>query len=234
MAGLSWYLRAWRRRHLARTLPDGPMRDFYSRPLPAQRSGFAEVPFAVLDFETTGLDIKVDHVISLGYVSITNLGINLDSAWHEVIATPRELPEQSTVIHGLTDDRVAQGMPLERVMPDLLEHLAGKILVAHHAAIELGFLRRICHTLYGAPLHIPFLDTRELARRHLRRQPVAPEEGGYRLFNLRRRFGLPAYTAHNALYDALSTAELFLALLCELYPNLDGRLRDLRPRMSRG
>ena len=42
---------------------------------------------------------------------------------------------------------------------------------------------------------------------------IAP--GDLRLFNLRERYHLPNYKAHNALSDAISTAELFLALAAE-------------------
>jgi DNA polymerase-3 subunit epsilon len=31
-------------------------------------------------------------------------------------------------------------------------------------------------------------------------------------------YGLPQYKAHNALYDALATAELFLAMAAEIAP----------------
>ena len=36
--------------------------------------------------------------------------------------------------------------------------------------------------------------------------------------NLRPRYNLPQYKAHNALSDALATAELFLAMADNLYP----------------
>ena len=61
----------------------------------------------------------------------------------------------------------------------------------------------------------------------LQREQVTLEKNSLRLFNLRERYKLPAYKAHNALSDALSTAELFLALMADLYPGLDCRLKDL-------
>ena len=52
------------------------------------------------------------------------------------------------------------------------------------------------------------------------------QTGDLRLFNLRLLFDLPMYKAHNALYDALATAELFLAIRQELQPRGDFRLKD--------
>ncbi|HEB58692.1 MAG TPA: 3'-5' exonuclease [Gammaproteobacteria bacterium] len=221
-----------RRRQLAQRLPTGPLRDFYACPPPQRSNALTDTTFAVLDFETTGLDPRHDHIISLGYVEIRQLAVRLDSAWHSLVATPRVLPENTTVVHKLTDDTVARGRHLEPVVAELLGKLSGKVLIAHQARIELGFLQRICNELYDAPLILPWLDTQELAQRHLRRQQLPMEKRTLRLFNLRARFGLPDYTAHNALYDAIGTAELFLALVFELNPRLDGRLGDLKPRWS--
>ena len=52
------------------------------------------------------------------------------------------------------------------------------------------------------------------------------QPGNLRLFNLRPHFGLPQYKAHNALYDALATAELFLAMAAEMAPNGNYKIGD--------
>ena len=87
--------------------------------------------------------------------------------------------------------------------------------------------RTICNEFYGQDFVIPTIDTRQLAERQLRREQVVLKENSLRLFELRDRYELPAYKAHNALSDALSTAELFLALVADLYPSLNCRLRDI-------
>ena len=62
------------------------------------------------------------------------------------------------------------------------------------------------------------LDTLQIEadRRRRREQPAQP--GELQLGRLRRAYGLPAYTAHNALTDALATAELFLAIAAKMEP----------------
>jgi DNA polymerase III epsilon subunit-like protein len=37
---------------------------------------------------------------------------------------------------------------------------------------------------------------------------------------------MPAYKAHNALMDAIATAELFLAMFNKISPKSDGRLSE--------
>ncbi|MDH5396136.1 MAG: hypothetical protein OEW97_07655, partial [Gammaproteobacteria bacterium] len=47
-----------------------------------------------------------------------------------------------------------------------------------------------------------------------------------RLFNLRKKLNMPVYKAHNALLDAIATAELFLAILNDVSPKNNARLKE--------
>ena len=217
---------AQRQRLLKRAQP-GPLHDFYAQAFPNVKTPIQDVPFAVLDFETTGLDVKTDHIISIGLVEIHQSGVQLNSAWHQIVKTSYDMPQDSAVIHQITDDMVAQGIELEQAMALLLKKLRGKVLIAHHAQLESGLLNKVCQSLYQQRFVIPTIDTQLLAKRRLQRQHEIIKEGSLRLFNLRERYHLPAYKAHNALSDALSTAELFLALLSDLYPRMNCRLKDI-------
>ncbi len=216
-----------KRQRLFELLHSGALYDLYSDPFPNPKSLIKDVSFVVLDFETTGLDIKNDHVISVGLVEIQNLGIKLTTAWHNIIKTEKNLPESSTVIHKITDDMLLQGVGLRVALDKILTSLKGHILIAHHAQVELGFLNRLCQDIYKCNFLIPTIDTQLLAKRQLLRNQIMLQENSLRLFHLRDRYNLPAYKAHNALSDAISTAELFLVLVAELYPDLDCTLKDL-------
>lgn len=215
------------RERLVKKMPAGALQDFYRCPFPESRTPLQELSFVVLDFETTGLDLQRDHIISIGLLDIEKLGIKLASAWHQIIRTDKAVPQASAVIHGITDDMLADGRSLQQVLAVLLKRLAGKVLIAHHASIELGHLNRLCQHYYQQPFMMPVIDTQILAQRMLKPQRESLRTGDLRLFNLRKRFNLPAYKAHNALSDALATAELFLVLLNDLYPDQKCRLKDL-------
>ena len=215
------------RLRLLKQCRSGPLHDFYSHPFPNDATPIQHISFAVLDLETTGLDLKKDHVISIGLIEINNMGIQLDTAWHQIIKTRHDIPEDSAIIHQITDDQVVSGIELQTAIETLLLRCQKRVLIAHHASIELGFINKICMKLYNENFIIPTIDTVYLARRQLRLQQEHYPAETLRLFNLRKRYGLPAYKAHNALSDALSTAELFLALVNDLYPGLDCKLKDL-------
>lgn len=204
-----------RRRKQLKTLPPGPLRDFYQTPFPAPKSDHNKVQYAAMDLETTGLDPRKDEIISIGLVCLAHGSITLQTARHWLVKPSQLIPESSAVIHALTDDQVAQGQPIAEVMAELLPLLAGKVLIAHHARVELQFLNRVCENIYQGKFIMPVIDTQWIAKRRLDRSNRVYPAGALRLAALREHYNLPHYRAHNALNDALGAAELFLAQLAE-------------------
>jgi len=206
----------WRRRRLARRVPAGPLREFLEAPLPPRTADWRKVEFMVLDFETTGTDPERDEIVSAGWVLVRRGAVELGSAQRRMVRPSRAIPERSAVIHAVTDDEAARGEELCRVLADLLGDLAGRVLVAHYAPAELGFLRAACRRcLGGAPLVIT-VDTVQLARRRQLQRGRETARGALRLDTLREELNLPRHLMHDALGDAVATAELFLAQMAQL------------------
>jgi DNA polymerase III subunit epsilon len=215
----------WRRRLLLRKAPPGPLRDYLARPFPRVGSDWRAVDFLAIDLETTGLDLRKDAILSVGHVTLSGGAILLATAEHRVVRFVGDIPAASAVIHQITDDQAALGEDLEIVLADLLRALVGKVLIAHHARIETTFIGRACQQVYGVGLAVPVVDTQILAQRQLDRRQIAYKGSDLRLHALGERYNLPRYAAHNAFYDALSAAELFLAQAANLG---DGRTLPLR------
>jgi DNA polymerase-3 subunit epsilon len=213
-----------KRQRALRAAAPGPLRELLAQPWPDKRSLCQDAKLVALDLEATGLNPKQDHMVSVGLVEVQHMSIHLDTALHRLIRTRRAMPEDTAIIHQVTDDQVASGLPLETVLAEVLQRLSGRILLAHHAWVEQSFLSAACERLYGAPLVVPTIDTQALAQRLMRHRNQFVRSTSLRLFNLRRYYGLPRYRAHNALSDALATAELFLALAEDIQPGGDCRL----------
>ncbi len=201
----------WGRRWRYRRAPPGPLRDYLASPLPSPRADYRTVDYLAVDLETTGLNPRQDAILSVGYVALQGVEIDLASARHHLVCVDRAIPEASAVIHQITDDQAASGKPLPEVLAELLAALAGRVLIAHHAAIELGFLSAACKRLWGQGMVARVIDTQLLARRTLERRQLPYKPADLRLHALASRYNLPRHSAHNALSDALAAAELFLA-----------------------
>jgi DNA polymerase III subunit epsilon len=201
----------WRRRWRLRRARPGALRRYFEQALPHPRTDYREQEYLAVDLETTGLDWRRDLILSVGYVTVRGVAVDLSSARHRVIRIDRSIPEASAIIHQITDDQSALGLELEEVMGELLGALAGKVMIAHHASIEQGFLSCACKRCWGQGLLARIIDTQVLAYRSFERRQIPFKASDLRLFALANRYNLPRYGAHNALSDALTAAELFLA-----------------------
>lgn len=216
MAG--WFGGGGRRR--AASLPDGPLKSYLDAPAPSGRTPLAELSLLAVDMETTGLDPRTDAILSIGWVPVEGSTILLGRAGH-VLVSAGELGSagvgQSATFHGLTDDRLTGGVPLAEAIGRLLEELRGRVLLAHHARLETGFLDIACQRLWSVRPEVVAIDTMELQKRIVAPGfDEEPRSDELRLWNARSRFGLPVAGAHDAVHDALSAAELYLAQVAEL------------------
>lgn len=205
-----------RRRARAAARASGALADFYRVPIQPAATPASELRLLALDIETTGLDPRTDTVLSVGWVPVDGDTIVLSAARHLVLAAGTEVG-QSAVFHGITDDQVEAGTPVEEAVAAVLAALAGRAMLVHFAAIETQFLSLLCQQMYGAPLVTPVVDTLVLHDRLVNRGfDDEAKAGELRLFNARKRYGLPRYKAHGALTDAIACAELYLGHVAEV------------------
>jgi DNA polymerase-3 subunit epsilon len=200
-----------RRKRLLKKVSKGVLHDFLSVPFPSRETCLSELPILSVDFETTGLNATTDKLLSVGFVSIEKQQIKLGSCYHQIINTKHRLNADNVIIHHITDQQKSQGKSLRVVVDALLKALAGKVMLVHFAQIEKQFLRQACLELYGASPPLMILDTLAMAKRKLDRRDIAYDPQELRLSALRHKHDLPNHFAHNALNDAIATAELLLA-----------------------
>ena len=199
-----------RRKRLLKKVPKGALYDFLSIPFPSEETCLSDLPILSVDFETTGLNAITDKLLSVGFVSIEKRQIKLGSCYHQIINTKHRLDADNVIIHQITDQQKSQGQSLRVVVEALLEALAGKVMLVHFARIEKQFLKQACLELYGVSPPLMVLDTLAMAKRKLDQRDIAYDPQELRLSALRQKHDLPNHFAHNALSDAIATAELLL------------------------
>ncbi|WP_202863067.1 exonuclease domain-containing protein [Ornithinimicrobium murale] len=182
-----------------------------------------ELDLLAVDLETTGLDPSRHQILSIGMIPVRGLAIELGGA-RQFLVRPAGTAGvgPSATVHGITDDVAAGAAPLEQVLPEVLAALEGRVLLAHHASIEVGFLTRACRDRGLSVPDLTVVDTVRLQRRVLRRGHVHSQvaEDDLALGAARRHLGLPRYHPHDALTDALACAELYLAQVAALGEDL--------------
>ncbi|TQI82021.1 DNA polymerase-3 subunit epsilon [Serratia fonticola] len=184
-------------------------------PLPKTDCPISQLSILSLDFETTGLDGRKDHILSIGSVVLKEGVIELGSAQHNYVNQPDVVKAETAVINQLMPEQLAAGQPLDELMSALFERMVGQILLAHGSTVERRFIDAYLYNRFGLPpLPLPWLDTLTIGQRRQRRQRSL--ETDFRLSSLRQQVGLPDYPAHDALFDAVAAAELLLAFSTRL------------------
>jgi DNA polymerase-3 subunit epsilon len=183
-------------------------------PPPDLSTPWREADFCVIDFETTGLDPAVHEIISFAALHVARGRLRLDDARYQLIR-PRRMPGRETIlIHGLREAELVDAPVFAEALDGLLVALTGRAIVAHVASIEEGFLREALRDS-GTGLINPIVDTAALAAELFRRRgQVRPDP--IDLGALAHTLGLPVHRPHEADGDALTTAQVFLALAAYL------------------
>lgn len=203
---------------------DVGLQRYLNTPFPVLKTPIDELSYLVLDFEMTGLDARTEAILSIGYTLIQDMRVKLGKSNHQIVKINREIPPDSILIHGITDDRMQDGEHLHQVMDKLFAMMAGRVLLVHYASVEKNFLQAYCQRQYGFTIPMMMLDTLAIEQRYRQRHGMGVGGSQLRLYNLRTQYGLPRYKAHNAMTDAIATAELFLA---QLSHRSKPRLKDL-------
>ncbi|WP_413701876.1 3'-5' exonuclease [Psychromonas sp. KJ10-10] len=178
-----------------------------------------DVDFIVLDIETTGFDSQSDLILSMGWVSISNNMIDLTSAKHLYLNNDSQINAETAVINHIIPQMLAEGVSIHDAMMTFFEEAKGKVIVAHACVMEENFINQYMQRCYRlAPLPLLWLDTLCLEK-NMAKVVNNHRDVDLTLASTRERYGLPEYNSHNALADAVSTAELLLAQQKRLSPN---------------
>lgn len=153
------------------------------------------------DTETTGQYPLTAEICEVAAVKWQN-GQVIDR-YQTLIRPSHEIPEEVIKIHGITNSMVASAPLIGEVLPDFLKFIEGSVLVAHHAAFDLGFLALEIEKFQELPVQ-PVICSSLLSRK------VIPESPNHRLQTLIRHLGIEQGQAHRALDDSKACLEVAL------------------------
>ena len=189
----------------------------------------------VFDTETTGLDPSDGHrVIELGCVELID-HLPTGNSFHRYLNPERLVPPETTRVHGLTDEFLADKPLFAEIVDEFLEFLGDAPLVIHNAVFDIKFINSELTRVRREAIPLArAIDTIEIAKAKI---PGAR----YSLDELCKRFAidLSARSKHGALLDAELTARLYLELIggrqarLELAPTGGGGVDAVQSRGTR-
>jgi DNA polymerase III subunit epsilon len=163
----------------------------------------------ILDTETTGLDPRRgDRVIELCALEMID-GRLTGEQFHKLINPERDIPSESTNVHGLTLADVADAPVFGEIADAFLAFMGDSPMVAHNASFDHGFLNWELRNVGKDPVpQNKVIDTLAIAK-------VKFPGARLSLDALCNRFNidLSARSKHSALIDTRLLAEVYIELL---------------------
>lgn len=196
-------MRAFRRWWLKRKARDGEWAGLL-RPAPPGE-------WVSLDLETTGLDPKQDHILSLAAVPVRDGRVLTSERFERRIRADRAFGIESIRHHRITPDEAAEGVAVTAAVREFLHWLEGRTLLGYHLGFDLAMLSPHVRALTGFGLPNPRVDLADaFAARERRAQPNAPPNLDFQ--HIATTLGVTVLGRHSALGDAVTVGLCWLAL----------------------
>lgn len=146
-----------------------------------------------LDLETTGASAGQDRITEVGLIEVDD-GYFVRE-WSTLVNPGMPIPPLIQSLTGINDAMVATAPYFEDIAQELHDAIAGRMLIAHNARFDYGFLeqefKRIDRDFFA-----PVLCTVRLSRK------LFPQHARHNLDTLISRHGIACDARHRALGDA--------------------------------
>jgi DNA polymerase-3 subunit epsilon len=179
-----------------------------------------DVPFCILDLETTGATAANCEITEIGAVRYR--GGELLGTFQTLVNPGMAIPPMITLLTGITHMMLVEAPRIGEALPSFLEFLGDAVIVGHNVRFDMSFLNAAAERLGYGRLANKTVDTLGLARRLVR-----SEVRSLKLGALAAHFRSPVAPTHRALDDARATAHVLWALLERAGPLGVSHLDDL-------
>lgn len=171
------------------------------------KHSFDAARLVVLDVETTGLNLVKDRLIAIGAVAVVLGKIDLNDSFETVLQQNQASSKENILIHGIGGAAQISGQSPVDALLDFLDFLGSSPLVAFHVTFDQTMLCRAMRQFLGLSFKRDWLDLAYVA------PGLHPETRLHALDDWLKFFYIHNDSRHNALADAVSTAQLLTILI---------------------
>ncbi len=170
--------------------------------------------YAVIDTETSGLDVTCDRLLTIGAVGVTDGRVDPADAFYAVLRQPAPTVGEDVLIHRVGVGEQATGDDPAAVLRAFRDWCDGRWAVGFHAEFDRRMLERALRDqrLTSLPLR-GWIDLAVLAPAVAAGGPGPEGKTPVSLDDWLSRFGIDDCERHHALGDAHATAQLLLPVL---------------------
>jgi len=166
--------------------------------------------YVVFDTETTGLDPKKDHIISIGAVKIKDNKI-LTSQTFEALIKNDDIAKESIEIHGIRPIDVQNGKTIEEEIRQFLYFIGSRPLIGYYLEFDIAMINKYVKPMLNISLPNEAIEVSEL---YFDKKIGAIPQGNVdlRFDTILNDCNIPNMGVHNAVNDAIMSAMIYLKL----------------------
>lgn len=163
------------------------------------------------DCETTGLNPKVDDIVSIGAVKIKGNKILASQKFERMVKPQKALNKESIEIHRIRSCDLTFGEPIDDVIEDFLAFIGSRPLVGYYLEFDVAMVNKYIKPKLGIVL--PNKQIEVSAIYHDFKIARIPQGNIDLRFNtIMEELKLPFMGKHDALNDAIMTAMIYIKL----------------------
>ena len=161
--------------------------------------------YAVIDIETTGLNVKSDSIIEIAAIIIQN-GVQTQTM-SLLIKQPGKIPSSIETLTGITDAMIEKdGLSEKEVLEQFVELIGNLTIVGYNLAFDMSFINVACRRCNVKFPTNKCVDVMISAKRKL------GIEKGSKLKDVAKKLAIQSEQFHRALPDCIVTNEVFQKL----------------------
>jgi len=165
----------------------------------------------VFDCETTGLNPKIDDIISIGAVKIKGNKILTNKAIHLFVKQDKQINHESITIHQIRHCDLDCAISIEEAIEKFLYYIGNRKLVGYYLEFDVAMINKYIKPMFGITLPN---KKEEVSAIYYDKKIVTIPQGNIDLSfdRILEDLALPKLQAHDALNDAVMTAMMYLKL----------------------
>ncbi|MBU1659099.1 3'-5' exonuclease [bacterium] len=170
--------------------------------------------YIVFDTETTGLNPKVDEILSIGAVKIKDNKILTSQTFEVYVKNSKEISSKSIQIHRIRPCDLQNAKNSKEAIEDFLKFIGSRPLIGYYLEFDVSMINKYIKPLFGITLPNKMIEVSEI---YFEKTITLIPQGNIdlRFDTILQNCKVPNMGAHNAVNDAIMTAMIYLTLTKE-------------------
>ena len=172
---------------------------------------YSEDEYVCFDCETTGLNPKIDEIISIGAIIIKGNKIVHSKKFERFCKTKQPLDEESIKIHHIRECDILNAKNINDVIVEFLQFVGNRPLVGYYLEFDVAMINKYTKKMIG--INLPNKQTEISALYYdlmIKKYPQGNID--LRFDTIMAKLNLPRLTKHDAINDVIMTAMIFIKL----------------------